>query len=60
MSIYTEDGGSRLDSIKKWEYFYFDCLLIRKTNKVFYLKMIFVVFYNITINFRYHSVLQWK
>ena len=34
MSIYTEDGGCRMDSIKRWEYFYFDCLLSTKTTKV--------------------------
>jgi len=34
MSIYTGEGGWRVDSIKKWEYFYYDCLLHTKINKV--------------------------
>ena len=34
MSIYTEDGGIRSESIQKWEYFYYDCLVSTKINKV--------------------------
>ena len=33
MSVY-EEGGSRLDSIRKWEYFYYDCLYQRRDSKV--------------------------
>ena len=33
MSIYTE-GGSRLDSIKRWEYFYYDCMFQTKESRV--------------------------
>ena len=33
MSIYAE-GGSRLDSIKRWEYFYYDCLFHTRERKV--------------------------
>ena len=34
MTMYTEDTASWRDSVMKWEYFYFDCLGIKKTNKV--------------------------
>ena len=34
MTVYMEKPGKRLDSILKWEYFYYDCLVLTKKNKV--------------------------
>ena len=43
MTMYTEDTASWRDSVMKWEYFYFDCLGIKKTNKVdIYFVLIFL------------------
>ena len=43
MTMYTEDTASWRDSVMKWEYFYFDCHGIKKTNKVdIYFVLIFL------------------
>ena len=34
MTVYMEKPGKRLDSILKWEYFYYDCLVLPRKNKV--------------------------
>ena len=34
MTVYMGKPGRRSDSILKWEYFYYDCLVLTKKNKV--------------------------